>query len=92
MFVELAKLLEALPLGLWHAGQHKHHCRKVTHAEQPEGGRLAQRRLRREEQLGDEEGAGPECGDGDGSGQGLGAHGEQLPKEHTKDGGAPWTW
>ena len=90
MFVELAKLLDALSLGLRHPCQHKHHCRQVTHAEQSKGSRLAQRRFRREEKLGDYEGAGPQCGDGDGGGQGLGAHGEQLPEEYTKDGGAPW--
>ena len=87
---ELAELLEALPLGFGQAGHHKHHRRQVTHAEHPEGSGLAQRRLRREEELGDEEGAGPEGGDGDGGGQRLRPHGEHLAKEHAEDGGAPW--
>ena len=92
VLVELAELLDALPLGLGQPGHHKHHRRHVTHAEHPEGSGLAQRRLRREEELGDEEGAGPEGGDGDGGGQRLGPHGEHLAKEHAEDGGAPWPW
>ena len=58
-----------------------------THAEQSKGSRLAQRRLGREEKLGDQEGAGPKCGDGDCGGQRLCSHREQLPKKHTKDWG-----